>query len=160
MIRRVLPFVLLAALAGPLHAQRTPAARHERDRISPEEVRGSTATDAYQLVQSLRSIWLMRHEGRLATRFAPTPKRDAEGLVDEVSAHTPQAGSPEEAEGPDGLIVLLDRALLGGPESLREIPINRVQSVEFLSPEQARARYGRRTRDGAVVVHTPGGSDR
>jgi len=160
MPRRVLPLVLLAALAGPLHAQRAQAPAYERDRISREEVRGSTATDAYQLVQSLRSFWFTRREARLATRLPATPKRDVEGLVDGMNAHTPQADPPEEAEGPDGLIVFLDRTLLGGPESLREIPLNRVLSVEFLSSAQAGARYGRRSRDGAIVVHTLGTGDR
>jgi hypothetical protein len=159
MIRRVLPLVLLLVLAGPLHAQRAAAPAHDRDRISPEEVQRSTATDAYQLVQSLRSFWFTRREARLATRLPATPKRDAEGLVDGMNSHTPEAGTPEEAEGPDGLIVILDRTLLGGPEALREIPINRVLSVEFLSSAQASSRYGRRSRDGAIVVHTLG-SDR
>jgi hypothetical protein len=71
-----------------------------------------------------------------------------------------QAATPEPEEGASGVIVLLDGALLGGRESLREIPLNRVNSVEFLTPEQARMRYDRRTRDGAIVVHTLGAGDR
>jgi hypothetical protein len=163
MPQRLLPLVvmLLVALAGPLHAQRaTPAATPARDEISQGEVRRSTATDAFQLVQSLRSIWLTRREARLSTPAGPTIRRDAEGLIDEVTAVGPQAAPSEEVEGPTGLIVLLDRALLGGRETLREIPINRIESVEFLSPEQARLRYSRRARDGAIVVHTLGAGPR
>ena len=150
MIRRVLPLLLVLATAGAAHGQRT----GDRDRISSEEVRSSTATDAYQLVQSLRSIWFTRHEDRLRVAAQPVVKRDAEGLIDEVTAHPVQESSHEEVEGPEGIIVLLDNALLGGRESLREIPVNRIESVEFLSPEKARMRYDRRARDGAIVVHT------
>src|SRR5215213_7903328 len=160
MTRHLLPLLLLAALAGPLHAQRPPAAAHERDRISPEEVRGSTAADAFQLVQSLRSFWFARREGRLATRLAPSPRRDPEGPLAQESSPAVQNAPRDEGEGADGLIVLLDGTLLGGRESLREIPIDRVLSVDFLSPEQARTRLGRRARDGAIVVHTRGGADR
>jgi len=161
MQRLTLPLLLLAALAGPAHAQGAPAAAaHARDRISLEEVRRSTATDAFQLVQSLRSIWLARREARLATPPGPPARRDVEGLIDGVKASEPQGVSAEEAEGPTGLIVLLDTALLGGRESLREIPINQIESVEFLSPEQARRRYNRRARDGAIVVHTLGAGAR
>ena len=164
MLRRTLPLLLLflVALAGPAHAQGAAprAAAHARDRISPEEVRGSTATDAFQLVQSLRSIWLARREARLKTPAAPRARRDVEGLIDGVHAGAPEGPSSGEAEEPTGLIVLLNTALLGGRESLREIPINQIESVEFLSPEQARRRYNRRARDGAIVVHTLGAGAR
>ena len=164
MLRRTLPLLLLflVARAGPAHAQGAAprAAAHARDRISPEEVRGSTATDAFQLVQSLRSIWLARREARLKTPAAPPARRDVEGLIDGVHAGAPEGPSSGEAEEPTGLIVLLDTALLGGRESLREIPINQIESVEFLSPEQARRRYNRPTRDGAIVVHTLGAGAR
>lgn len=161
MIRRLLPFVLLLAIAAPAHAQRaTSAPRPERNRISAEEVRASTATDAYQLVQSLRSMWFTRREARLATRLGPAPRRDPEGMIAESGPQGAES-TPNDVPGAnDGLIVLLDVALLGGRESLREIPINRIASVEFLTPEQARLRYDRRARDGAIVVHTLGAGDR
>lgn len=159
MIRRLLPLVLLLAIPAPAHAQRASAApRHERNRISAEEVRGSTATDAYQLVQSLRSMWFTRREARLSTKFRPSPRRDPEGVLPQAD-QSPAQNTPTD-EGRDGLIVLLDVALLGGRESLREIPVNRIASVEFLTPEQAQLRYDRRTRDGAIVVHTLGVGDR
>ena len=160
MIRRLLPLVLLLlAITTPMHAQRVSAApRHERNRISAEEVRGSTATDAYQLVQSLRSMWLSRREARLSTRPRPAPRRDPEGVLPQAD-QSPAQNTPTD-EDRDGLIVLLDVELLGGRESLREIPVNRIASVEFLTPEQAQLRYDRRARDGAIVVHTLGVGDR
>ncbi|MFL5385607.1 MAG: hypothetical protein ACJ8GN_24065 [Longimicrobiaceae bacterium] len=161
MIRRLPPLLLLAALAAPAHAQRVTAVpRQERNRISAEEVQRSTATDAYQLVQSLRSVWLSRREARLRTTPGPPVRRDPEGPIAQATSPAVQAAQANEAEGADGLIVLLDAALLGGPESLREIPVNRIAFVEFLTPEQARLRYDRRARDGAIVVHTLGAGDR
>lgn len=160
MIRRMLPLALLLALAGPAHAQRVTAAGHDRNRISPEEVRASTATDAYQLVQSLRSMWLSRREARLSTPFAAPPRRDPEGPIAQEAPSAVQASSSQDTGEASGLIVILDQALLGGRDALHEIPLNRVQSVEFLTPEQARMRYNRRARDGAIVVHTLGEGDR
>lgn len=161
MIRCLLPLLLVAALASPAHAQHAaPAPRQERNRISAEEVRRSTATDAYQLVQSLRSIWLARHEARLRTPPGPPVRRDPEGPIAQPTSPAVQAAQADEPEEADGLIVLLDAALLGGRESLREIPIDRIDFVEFLTPEQARMRYDRRARDGAIVVHTLGTGDR
>lgn len=160
MIRRLLPLVLLLlAIATPTYAQRASSApRHERNRISAEEVRGSTVTDAYQLVQSLRSVWFTRREARLSTRMRPSPRRDPEGVLPQAD-QSPAQNAPTD-EDRDGLIVLLDVELLGGRESLREIPVNRIASVEFLTPEQAQLRYDRRARDGAIVVHTLGAGDR
>jgi hypothetical protein len=159
MIRRLLPLVLLLAIATPTYAQRaTSAPRHERNRISADEVRGSTATDAYQLVQSLRSMWFTRREARLSVRPGPAARRDPEGPLPQPTQSAAQSAPTDEDR--DGLIVLLDVELLGGRESLREIPINRIASVEFLTPEQAQLRYDRRARDGAIVVHTVGAGDR
>jgi hypothetical protein len=81
MIQRLLPIALLVVLAGRASAQRVSSTAPERDRISQDEVRRSTDTDAYPLVPSLRSIWCTRREARLAAPFAP-PRRDAEGLID------------------------------------------------------------------------------
>lgn len=139
-----------------MHAQRASATpRHERNRISAEEVRGSTATDAYQLVQSLRSAWFMRREARLSTKFRPSPRRDPEGVLPQVDRSPVQNALTDQDR--DGLIVLLDVELLGGRESLREIPIDRIASVEFLTPEQAQLRYDRRARRGDRRAHTRGG---
>src|SRR4051794_26330346 len=121
MARRLLPLVLLAALAGPAHAQR--ATSPPRNRISAEEVRRSTATDAYQLVQSLRSMWLARREARLGTRLGPAPRRDPEGPIAQESSPAVQAAPRDEGEGADGLVVLLDAEFLGGRDSPREIPV-------------------------------------
>ena len=162
MIRRLLPFgLILAAIAAPAHAQHAASApRQDRNRISAEEVQRSTATDAYQLVQSLRSIWLARREARMSTQSGPAPRRDVEGLNDNVGSRAVQTLPTDEPEGAGGLIVLLDSELLGGRDSLREIPINRIAFVEFLTPQQAQLRYDRRTRDGAIVVHTLGAGER
>lgn len=52
------------------------------------------------------------------------------------------------------LLVYLDRARLGGTESLRTIEISAVSRLEFLSPAQAQSRFGMGHPHGAIVVHT------
>jgi hypothetical protein len=156
MLARLLSAAALLVLAAPLQAQQSAPGRagvSERNLISPAEVRASTASDAYQLVRSLRSFWLSRREARLATTPSPPPRNDPEGPVAESE---PRATQPVrvEADPMGGLVVILDTALLGGVEALREIPLNTVEAVEFLSPEQARLRHGRQVRDGAIVVRT------
>jgi hypothetical protein len=151
MTRSLVALSALLVFAAPARAQQPAPAR---DRISAEELRGSTATDAYQLVVSLRSMWLTRHEDRLRAPSRPPVHRDAEGYIESVREPHPQASHPDDVESADGLIVVMDGTLLGGRDALREIPIDRIGSVEYLSPEQARLRLSRRARDGAIVVHT------
>jgi hypothetical protein len=153
-ITRALVLTLLALAASRADAQRTHSAASRRDRISPEEVQRSTATDAFQLVQSLRPQWLSQNEVRLATAPVPPPRQDPEGPIAEASSRAVQAQAPQAEAGDFGVIIVLDNALLGGREELRGISLNRVRSLEFLPPARASLRFGRRARDGAIVVHT------
>jgi hypothetical protein len=138
----ILAALLLAVDVVPaqLQAQTTPAAtarpRRQRDRISHDEVVQSSATTAYDLVQGLRPMWFNRSQGRLTN--APSSPGD---------------------EASQGLIIILDTSVLGGKESLREVAIGQVYSVEFLTPAQAHMRYDRNSRDGAIVIHATAESD-
>jgi hypothetical protein len=125
---------LLAAQSGAPTTRAEHGAHRNRDRIDHEEVVRSTATDAYQLVQSLRGMWFNRHEARLNTEAT-------------------------SSEGNEGLVVLLDNALLGGKDALHEIPMVQIYSVEFLTASQLHQRYDRNARDGGIVVHTGPDSD-
>jgi hypothetical protein len=153
MNHRLLLLPCLLALAAPLHAQR-PAAR-PRDRISPAEVRASAATDGLQLVRSLRPGWLTRRDARLGTVSAAGPRRDPEGPIAEAEPRATQTPARPEEESA-GVLVIVDGALLGGPDALRDIRVDQIESLEFATPEQARLRYARTTRAGAIVVHRRG----
>jgi hypothetical protein len=50
-------------------------------------------------------------------------------------------------------MVIVDGARLGGPDVLREIRVEQIESLEFVSSEQARLRFGRTAPAGAIVIH-------
>ena len=52
------------------------------------------------------------------------------------------------------IVVYLDNARLGGPETLREIPAGNAASVRFLDAGRAQYRYGVGHMHGAIVVTT------
>jgi hypothetical protein len=112
-------------------------ARPQRDRISHDEVAGSQALTAFDLVQSLRPMWFNRTRQGMTAGSTGTP-------MDERS---------------EPLIVIMGTAVLGGKEALRDVPIGQVYSLEFLSPSQAHMRYDRMPRDGAIVIHQTAASD-
>ena len=142
----------LAAFALPAagHAQAAPPAsserpvRRNRDRIEHEEVAASRAVNAYDLVQGSRSNWLSRH--RLG--FGSAAGSTSESLP-----------SVDGANSGGDLIVLMDGALLGSIDALKQISLNQVWSVEFLSPSATRQRFDRATRDGAIVVYSSADTD-
>ena len=52
------------------------------------------------------------------------------------------------------IVVYVDNVALGGPESLKSIDVQSVQSVRFLNASEAQMRYGVGHMHGAIVVTT------
>ena len=52
------------------------------------------------------------------------------------------------------IVVYVDNVALGGPESLRSIDVQSVQSARFLNASEAQMRYGVGHMHGAIVVIT------
>src|SRR5687768_12862861 len=52
------------------------------------------------------------------------------------------------------IVVYVDHVALGGPESLRSIDVQSVQSARFLNASEAQMRYGVGHMHGAIVVVT------
>ena len=52
------------------------------------------------------------------------------------------------------IVVYMDNVALGGPESLKSIDAQSVQSVRFLNASEAQMRYGNGHMHGAIVVVT------
>ena len=52
------------------------------------------------------------------------------------------------------IVVYVDNVALGGPESLRSIDVQSVQSARFMSASEAQMRYGVGHMHGAIVVTT------
>ncbi len=133
--------VLLAAATLALAACATqqsglrPAARGSSrggGPITHADVVASGAANAYELVQTLRPVWLRR--------------RGATSVNDLY----------------EGIVVYLDNGRLGGIESLREIAAASVGTVRFFDPAAANYRFGQGHVSGAiqVVTATPDGMAR
>jgi len=95
--------------------------------LSEEEVRGSTASTVYELLQALRPQWL-RVRGD-----------NAHGDVNVETA---------------GIRVYVERGYVGGVDALRQISTAEVTTVEFMDAATATYRLGQGNPLGAIVVHT------
>jgi hypothetical protein len=95
--------------------------------LSEEEVRASTATNLYELLQALRPHWL---RGRGA------------------------AGPTDVNVDQQGVRVYVERGLVGDLSALRQINPREVTTVEFLDAGTATYRLGDGNPAGAIVVHT------
>jgi hypothetical protein len=95
--------------------------------LAEEEVRASTATNVYELLQALRPQWL-RVRGDNAHA--------------EVNVETA------------GIRVYVERGYVGDVNALRQIATAEVTTVEFLDAATATYRLGQGNPLGAIVVHT------
>jgi len=96
-----------------------------RDVITAAEIVASRVTDVYQAVTQLRPEFLRRH-GATAVPLIASP------MVD----------------------VYLDELPLGGAESLRSIPLDRVRLIRYISPVEADLRWGGSHSAGVILVTT------
>ena len=99
--------------------------------------------DAYEAVQRLRPNWLTRAQ--------------SEGLT---LSGTSMAGSVGSTSRGGQILVYLDNARLGGLQSLTEIPISNVGTIQFMDPATATALLpglSSYTIAGAIVVHSRAG---
>jgi len=102
-----------------------------RDLITLEEIRESTATDLYHLIRSLRPRWL---QTRGALTAAVVETDDGAALA-----------NPE-------IVVYLDGARLEGLAELEGIPTAGVTRVERLNVRDATQRFGTGHPRGAIVI--------
>lgn len=100
--------------------------RGARDVITAAEIVASHVTDVYQAVAHLRPEFLRRRSSRPVTPAAPS----------------------------SGIAIYLDDLPVGGEESLRFIPLERVRLIQLLSPADADLRFGRSHPAGAILVTT------
>jgi hypothetical protein len=81
----------------------------------------------------------------------------ASNLYDVIRSHRPEwlikrGQTSINLEG--DIVVYVDNVALGGPESLKSIDVQSVQSVRFLNASEAQMRYGVGHMHGAIVVTT------
>ena len=94
--------------------------------IPRDEIDTSTATTAYQLVESLRPQWLI---GRGITTLA-------------------------QAAGAEDIVIYLDNARLGDRETMRRIALGPVQYLRFFRAPEATQRWGGGHLHGAILIST------
>ena len=113
-----------SATSSETVALRTSPARNV---ITATEIVRSRVSDVYQAVTQLRPDFLRRRSASMATL---TPSRS------------------------NAVVVYLDEMPLGGEETLRSIPLERVRVIRFLSPFDADLRWGGSHPAGAILVTT------
>jgi len=99
-----------------------------RLRITAQEIAGSGAVTAYDVVKNLRSEWLLQRQ-----------------------AHT----WAEIVNGAD-IPVYLNSQLLGGLDALSTVSAQDVQAIYRFNPSQATIRWGAGHENGAIMVVTKG----
>lgn len=95
------------------------------DVLTATEIVASHVTDVYQAVSQLRPDFLRRRQ----TRTVLTPS-------------------------PSGVAIYLDDLALGGAETLRQIPLDRVRLIRYYRPFDADLRWGGSHPGGAILVTT------
>jgi hypothetical protein len=102
-------------------------ARSNSDVITAAEIRPGNHRDVYEAVQRLRPQFL---RARGATSVRATT-------------------------GEDNLpVVFLDEQRLGGPSTMRGLPIENVREIRYVAPRDATTRWGTGYPAGAIVVVT------
>ena len=139
-------FVAVAALAfagTDLSAQnaRTPTKKNS-NQILLEEVQAARATNVFDLIESLRPQWL-RVKERQTMRTQTVEVTDSRfGTVERQAMDEPE------------IIVYVNNTKAGTVESLRDLPVANVSSVELVSPATATMRWGSGHTHGAIVVRS------
>lgn len=125
MWRTIVPVVMGITLAGCARATMLDSTVPDSDSIFAPDIVAVRASDAYQAVQRLRPEFL---HGRSNPTLA--------------------------GQGEEPVQVYLDDTALGGPESLRSVPLGKVTQIRYLSPAQAMIRWGIRYLNGVILVST------
>ncbi len=133
---RLVTLMLTLALVGCASSGTgAPREGHNPNRITSEEIRTGPRSNALDLVRTLRPRWL---QVRGPTTF--------------------------EAGRENPIMVYVDGVRVGGPDQLRFIPVPTIESLQFLNPTEASARFGLDHVNGAILITTrvgttPRGSD-
>jgi hypothetical protein len=102
-----------------------------RNVLTLEQINSVRASNAYEVVERLKSQWL---------RIRGTSQMPA------------AAGSPQFEENP--VLVYMDDQRLGTVDQLRRIEIAVVQYIRYYSPSEASARWGFNHGGGVIFVST------
>lgn len=126
---------LLAALGAGLACASTGQTSDgefiSRNVITSAQIQGARATNAYEVVERLKSHWLRS--------VTPTSPNNLERRTHPVTVYQ-------------------DGHRLGSVSQLRRIEVTAIDHIRYFSPAEASARWGRGNSGGAILVVTrPGG---
>lgn len=127
--------VLLLALTACSYSPRT-GPRRSSNVLTVAEINELALTTAYEAVQRLRPQWLTQ-------RASPSVRSD------------PTEPTGIAVEGRAEPTVYIDGVRVGHLEVLREMSIEDVGEMRFLSPRDATNRFGTGHTTGAILVTTP-----
>lgn len=132
------PIVALAVAAcASGSASSSSTAARSRDLITVEEMRKAGAANAYDLITTLRPNWLnIRGEHSF---------RETARTQDRSEVVTP---------GVPTLVIYLDNARLGGAETLRQVLVPTLMSVQYFDAKAATFKWGAGHSHGAILVST------
>ena len=116
----------LTACAAATTSSRSNVSGMGRDVLTAAEIVAARVTDVYQAVLQLRPEFLRRRP--IAQPTAPF--------------------------GTVSIAVYLDEMPYGSTESLRQIPLERVRLIRYLSPTEANIKFGGSHPAGAIMVTT------
>lgn len=128
-VRGLLLVTIACASGGSSGVQQ--AAKTNPNLITTEEVRGSSATNAYELIQRLRPSFLR-------TR----------GAMRGASNGTTTTFEPVD------VVVYLNDSRLGNSEQLRQIPLSDIHEIRYFSASDATTKWGTGHSAGAIQVIT------
>lgn len=139
--------VALGAVAGRLVMgggsspdELRPGVAAARQTLERDEIIASGASDAYQLVRSLRKEWLIpRGVNSFRESARGTADFDAETVV---------------VPGADHILVYLDNTRLGGTQFLADVGIEMLGRLEFIPPSEATFRWGTGHAHGVILLTT------
>ena len=130
---------LVLALAGCASGggSSSPAATRSRDLITMDEMSRAGVANAYDLIKSLRPNWL---NARGEHSFRETAR--TQGRSEVVTPGVPT------------VMVYLDNARLGGLETLRQVMVPSLTSVQYFDAKSATFKWGAGHSHGAILVST------
>lgn len=78
---------------------------------------------------------------------------NAYNLVRRLHPQWLQKRGRNSLRNPGQILVYIEGSRQGGPQTLQQIDVFDVQSIEFLQPDEATMRYGSGHDNGAILVH-------
>jgi hypothetical protein len=115
-----------------------------RSVINRAAIQTSGATNAYELISSLRPEWLRAERG--VNQWSESARGSGSGVG--------SAARVQVTPGDPTVVVYLNTSRLGGLDALRDIPVYDLQQAEFIGPQEATSRYGTGHAHGVIRLST------